>query len=63
MPCQQLFERGKRVRRDVERRHLDILEKVVEMVRVEDNFGQGLEPDALAQHCAAVQRDFLMFIA
>uniref|UniRef100_A0AAG5CUF7 Uncharacterized protein n=1 Tax=Anopheles atroparvus TaxID=41427 RepID=A0AAG5CUF7_ANOAO len=59
----QLPERRKCIRRDIERRHLDVAEEVKELVRVQHDLGQRLVPGALAHHRATVQRYLLVLVA
>ncbi len=63
MPGEQLLEGGEGVGGDVEGGDLHVLEEVEEVLRVEDNLGQSLEADTLAQHCPTVQGNLLMLIA
>lgn len=51
------LERVERIGGDVKVGHLDVLEEVVEGGRVEDDLGEVLVPQALAQHRARVERD------
>jgi len=59
---EQFLEGGEGVGGDIEGGHLHVLEEVEEVLGVEDNLGEGLEADALPQHCAAVQGNLLMFV-
>jgi hypothetical protein len=63
VPGEELLEGGEGVGGDVEGGDLHVLEEVEEVLRVEDNLGESLEADTLAQHCPAVQGNLLMFIA
>lgn len=60
---QEVAEREERVRGDVERGQLDVVEELVEVRRVEYELGQLFVAAAFAQHHATIQRDFLHFIA
>ena len=60
---EDLLEGREGVGRDVERRHLDVIEQVVELVAVEHDLGERLVPGALAQHQTAVQRDLRLVVA
>lgn len=48
---------------NVERGHLYVAEEIEEFVRVQHDLGQRLVASALAQHCAAVQGDLLVFVS
>ncbi len=63
VPGEELLEGGEGVGGDVEGGDLHVLEEVEEVLRVEDNLGQSLEADTLAQHCPTVQGNLLMLIA
>ena len=56
------LESGKRVGSNVECRHFDKLKKVVKIIRIEEDFGQGFIPGTLPQHCATVQCNLLMLV-
>ena len=56
------LEGGKGIGGDVEGGDLDVLEEVVEVVRVEEDLGQRLVARALPQHRPAVQRDLLLLV-
>ena len=60
---EQVAEREERVRSDVERRQLHVLEELVEVRRVEDELRELFVPAALAEHHATVQCYLLHFIA
>lgn len=46
---------GERIRGDVKRGHLHVAEEIFEVFGVEDDFGERLVPDALAQHNPTIQ--------
>lgn len=56
------FKRRESVRRDIERRNLDISEEVVKVIRVDHDLGQSFVSRALSQHCAAVECDVLVLV-
>ena len=47
---------------DVEGGDLDVLEEVVEVIGVEQDLGQGLVADALAEHVPAAQGNLLHLV-
>lgn len=51
---QQLLERREGIGGDVERGHLDVAEKVEELVRMKHDLGERLVPGALPQHGTTV---------
>ena len=56
------LESGKRVGSNVECRHFDKLKKIVKIIRIEEDFGQGFISGTLPQHCATVQCNLLMLV-
>lgn len=54
MSQNKYLEGSECIRCDVKRGDLDILEEVVEMIRVEQDFRQSLVTDALAEHRSTV---------
>ena len=56
------LERGEGIGGDVEGGDLYVLEEVVEVVRVQENLGEGLVAGALAKHRSAVERDLLLLV-
>lgn len=56
------FECRESVRRDIERRDLDISEEVVKVIRVDHDLGQSFVSRALSQHCATVKCDVLVLV-
>lgn len=56
------LECGKGIRGDIEGGNLDILEKVIKVVRVEQDFREGLIANALAEHRATIESNLLLLI-
>ena len=63
MNRQQIFERFKRIRGNIEGRSLDVIKQLVKRRRLEDDAGQGLSTDAFPQHAAAADGQFRMLVA
>lgn len=57
------LERGKCIWCNIEGRHLNILEKVIEFLRIQHDLRERLIACTFAQHRAAVERNLLMLIA
>lgn len=56
-------ERSERIASDVERRHFNVLEEVIEFARLQYNARERFMAHAFAQHIATVQRDLRRLIA